>query len=92
MRIRPTAFSAAVATGPAAPPLSTANAQYYPQQRPPTAKGTTDQLLIRLQSSNGYSPYSYWPRVPRGDGVIHGDGAGVILAAPRRFHCFGRSA
>jgi hypothetical protein len=64
MRIRPTTFSAAVTSGLAVMPLSTANAQYYPQQRQPTAKGTTDQLnreeLIRLQSSNGYLPYSYW--------------------------------
>src|SRR5258705_12172946 len=44
-------------------PLSTAEAQYYPHQQQPTAKGTTDQLnreeLARLQSGSGYSPY-YW--------------------------------
>src|SRR5215469_3261978 len=62
MRIRRIMISATLA----ALPLSTAVAQYYPQQWQPTAKRTTDQLnrdeLARLQSGNGYSPY-YWASV-----------------------------
>jgi hypothetical protein len=63
MRIRRITGSAAFAAGLAALPLSTAEAQYYPHQQQPTAKGTTDQLnreeLARHQPGNGYSPY-YW--------------------------------
>jgi hypothetical protein len=63
MRIRRITISAAFAAGLAALPLSTPEAQYYPHQQQPTAKGTTDQLnreeLARLQSGNGHSPY-YW--------------------------------
>jgi hypothetical protein len=70
MRIRQITVSAAIAAGLAALLLSTAKAQYYPQQQP-TAQRTTDQLnreeLARLQSSNGYSPY-YWAPGPPGWG------------------------
>jgi hypothetical protein len=63
MRTRRITISATFAGGLAALPLSTAEAQYYPHQQQPTAKGTTDQLnreeLARLQSGSGYSPY-YW--------------------------------
>ena len=63
MRTRRITISAVFAGGLAALPLSTAEAQYYPHQQQPTAKGTTDQMnreeLARLQSGSGYSPY-YW--------------------------------
>jgi hypothetical protein len=62
MRIRRIRISAAFAAGLAVLPLSTAKAQYYPQQQP-TPPRTTAQLnreeLTRLQSGSGYSP-SYW--------------------------------
>ena len=76
MRIRRTTFSAAVAAGLAAIPLSTTKAQDYTQQRQPTAKGTTDQLnreeLTRLQSGNGYSPYYWASGSPVGIGLSMG--------------------
>ena len=78
-------------------PLSTAAAQYYPQQWQPTAKRTTEQLnrdeLAAFSRATGI-PRIIGPRVPRqdGDGVIHGDLGGVILPAPRHFHCFRRLA
>jgi hypothetical protein len=60
MHIRRTAYLAAIAAGLAAMPLSTAKAQYYPQQRQPTARSTADRLnreeLARLQPGNGYTP------------------------------------
>jgi hypothetical protein len=63
MRTRRITISAVFAGGLAALPLSTAEAQYYPHQQQPTAKGTTDQLnreeFARLQSGSVYSPY-YW--------------------------------
>jgi hypothetical protein len=67
MRIRQTTISAAIAAGLVALPLSTAEAQYYPQQQP-AAQRTTAQLnrdeLARLQSGSGYSPYYQAPGPP----------------------------
>jgi len=80
MRILRTTFSVAVAAGLAAIPLSAAKAQYYPQQRQPTARGTADQLnreeLTRFQSDNGYSPYYWAPGSPFGMGSSTGWGWG----------------
>ena len=62
MPIRGIMISAAIAAGFAALPLSTAEAQYYPQQQP-TAQRTTAQLnrdeLARLQSGSGSTPYQW---------------------------------
>jgi hypothetical protein len=56
MRIRQITISAAFAAGLAALPLTTAEAQYYPQQQP-TPQRTTAQLnrdeLARLESGSG---------------------------------------
>jgi len=66
-------------------PLSTAEAQYYPHQQQPTAKGTTDQLnreeLARLQSGSGYSPYYWASGSPWGWGYALAACASAIAAA-----------
>ena len=71
MRIRQTTISAAIAAGLVALPLSTAEAQYYPQQQP-AAQRTTAQLnrdeLARLQSGSGSTPYHWAPGSPSGWG------------------------
>jgi hypothetical protein len=81
MRTRRITISAVFAGGLAALPLSTAEAQYYPHQQQPTAKGTTDQLnreeLARLQSGSGYSPYYWASGSPWGWGSAWGGGVGL---------------
>ena len=77
MPIRGIMISAAIAAGFAALPLSTAEAQYYPQQQP-AAQRTTAQLnrdeLARLQSGSGSTPYHWAPGSPSGWGSPPGWG------------------
>jgi hypothetical protein len=78
-------ISAAFAAGLAALPLTTSEAQYYPQQQP-TAQRTTDQLnreeLARLQSGGAYSPYYWAPGSPPGWGSPPGLGWGYPPCSP----------
>jgi hypothetical protein len=84
MPIRGITISAAIAAGLAALPLTTAEAQYYPQQQP-TAQRTTAQLnrdeLARLQSGTRYSPY-YQASGPPGWGPPPGWGWGYPPCSP----------